>query len=233
MQFPFEFPPELHDLFVPLCADALIIGQLGQSLDGRIATPTGQSKYINGEAGLLHLHRLRAMVDAVVVGINTALMDEPHLNVRFCEGRNPARVIIDPRGRLSPDAFVLRDDSMRCVVITTAASRIQFAPHVERVEVVAINDRIDPHSIINSLRCLGLNKVLIEGGPATLAKFINAGALDRLHIITAPIILGSGKTGLNLLPIINLDEALRPKTKAYNVGDEVIFDCAFNSINLV
>src|SRR6201991_2834844 len=77
-----------------------VVGQLGQSLDGRIATETGHSHYINGPAGLAHLHRLRALVDAVVVGIGTALADNPQLTVRRVSGPHPARVVIDTRGRL-------------------------------------------------------------------------------------------------------------------------------------
>src|SRR5258706_10172199 len=78
-----------------------VVAQLGQSLDGRIALPTGESKYINGPAALDHLHRLRAEVDAVIVGIGTVIADDPELTVRRVEGRNPARVIIDPNARLA------------------------------------------------------------------------------------------------------------------------------------
>ena len=85
----------------------VVVGQCGQSIDARIATPTGHSHYINGEAGLVHLHRLRALVDAVVVGVGTAIKDDPLLTVRRVEGPSPARVIVDPSGRLPPGARVL------------------------------------------------------------------------------------------------------------------------------
>src|SRR6188474_1218348 len=96
----------------------VVVGQIGQSIDGRIATVTGHSKYINGPAGLAHLHRLRALVDAVLIGIGTAVADDPLLTVRRCAGPSPARIILDPRGRLSPDAKVLSDDGIRRLVIT-------------------------------------------------------------------------------------------------------------------
>ena len=90
----------LQALFEPLRVgnvDAMIVvGQLGQTMDGRIATVTGQSKYINGRPGLTHLHQLRALLDAVVVGVGTAIADDPQLNVRLVGGKNPARVVIDP-----------------------------------------------------------------------------------------------------------------------------------------
>ena len=88
----------------------VVVGQIGQSIDGRIATVTGHSKYINGPAGLAHLHRLRALVDAVLIGIGTAVADDPLLTVRRCAGPSPARIVLDPRGRLPPDAKVLTAD---------------------------------------------------------------------------------------------------------------------------
>ena len=100
-------PEPWEELFGPLrrgaVDDLVVVGQIGQSLDGRIATVSGHSHYINGTDGLDHLHRLRAMLDAVVVGIGTAIQDNPQLTVRRVSGPNPARVVIDPRGRLSPE----------------------------------------------------------------------------------------------------------------------------------
>jgi riboflavin biosynthesis pyrimidine reductase len=85
--------------------DALVVvGQFGQSIDARIATVTGHSRYINGPAGLAHLHRLRALVDAVLIGVSTAIADDPQLTVRRVAGPSPARVILDPKGRLPPGA---------------------------------------------------------------------------------------------------------------------------------
>src|ERR1700754_3479338 len=99
-------PAPWEALFGPLRAgradSLMVVGQLGQSLDGRIATETGHSHYVNGPSGLAHLHRLRALVDAVVVGVGTALADDPQLTVRRVSGPQPARVVIDPNGRL-PD----------------------------------------------------------------------------------------------------------------------------------
>ena len=87
--------------------DLVIVGQVGQSLDGRVATATGHSKYINCPAGIEHLHRLRALVDIVVVGVGTALADDPQLTVRQVAGPQPARAVIDPRGRLGAQRKVV------------------------------------------------------------------------------------------------------------------------------
>src|SRR6516165_9302021 len=99
-------PQAWADIFGPLrkgaVDDLVLVGQCGQSIDARIATPSGDSHYINGEVGLEHLHRLRALMDAVVIGVGTAVADDPQLTVRRVRGPNPARVIIDPKGRLPP-----------------------------------------------------------------------------------------------------------------------------------
>src|SRR3954464_231539 len=114
-------PAPWEDWFGPLrqgtVDDLVVVGQIGQSIDGRIATVTGHSKYINGPAGLDHLHRLRALVDAVLVGIGTAVADNPQLTVRRIAGPSPARIVLDPRGRLSPDCQVLAEDGVRRLVI--------------------------------------------------------------------------------------------------------------------
>src|SRR6476620_532646 len=110
----FPLPSPWEELFGPLRhgrVDELVaVGQIGQSFDGRVATEPGHSHYINGPAGLAHLHRLRALVDAVVVGIGTALADDPQLTVRRGTGPHPARVVIDPAGRLPAGARLLAAD---------------------------------------------------------------------------------------------------------------------------
>src|SRR5262249_44982571 len=110
-------------LHAPLAAgrrDGFALGQIGQSVDGRIATASGHSHYINGPAALDHLHRLRALADAVLVGIGTVLADDPQLTVRRVAGRSPARVVIDPNGRLPPTARLLAEDGVRVIVLQAA-----------------------------------------------------------------------------------------------------------------
>src|SRR5436190_3423572 len=145
-------PQPWEERFGPLRQGAVdhlvVVGQIGQSIDGRIATVTGHSKYINGPAGLAHLHRLRALVDAVLVGIGTAVADDPQLTVRRCEGPSPARIVLDPRGRLRPDARVLTDDDVRRIVITAEGVRPNLGAGVEIVEVPAANGEIAPAAIL-------------------------------------------------------------------------------------
>ncbi len=206
--------------------DLLVVGQIGQSLDGRAATSTGHSHYINGADGLDHLHRLRALMDAVVVGVGTALADNPLLTVRRVAGPSPARVVIDPNGRLPDDARALRDDGIRRLVITAeSAGARQLRGGIEQVALPAMLGRLDPCDILTSLAARGLRRILIEGGPATVARFLEARCLDRLHVVVAPIILGGGRASLDLAPITRCEEALRPHTITHVLGDEVLFDC--------
>ncbi len=202
----------------------MVVGQLGQSLDGRIATPTGHSHYINGPAGLNHLHRLRALVDAVVVGVGTALADDPQLTVRRVAGPHPARVVIDPGGRLPAGARMFAPDGVRRLVLT-AGSRPPLPDGIEVLEVPRTGGQLAPAAILVALAAQGFRRVLIEGGANTVSRFLSAGCLDRLHIVVAPIVLGSGPSGLALPPIERADQALRVPISVHRLGDEVLFDC--------
>ena len=206
-----------------------VVAQLGQSLDGRIATLTGESRWINQSAALDHLHRLRASVDAVVVGIGTALADDPQLNVRRVTGRNPARVVIDPLGQLPTTARCLADDGARRLIVR-ASSGPALPPGVEAVPIETDGATLPPQAIVQALFERGLRRMLIEGGARTVSQFIDAGVIDRLHILLAPVIIGSGRTGLELAPIARLSEARRPRTRVHLLADgDVLFDCDLRS----
>ncbi len=222
-------PSPWEELFGPLrtgkADDLVAIGQIGQSLDGRIATPSGHSHYINGPAGLAHLHRLRALVDAVLVGVGTAIADDPQLTVRRVAGPNPARVVVDPGGRLPNTAKLLTADGVRRLIVTATGTSPPVPAGVELVTIPKTDGQIAPAAILSALAERGLRRVLIEGGADTVSRFLAARCLDRLHVVVAPIILGSGRPGLNLSPIERADQALRAPTRTHQLDDEVLFDC--------
>ena len=205
-----------------------VIAQLGQSLDGRIATPTGASRWINRDCALDHVHRLRANVDAVIVGVRTVVADDPWLTVRRVPGRQPARVVIDPNGRMSPTANVLAADGIRRFVVCGVDARC--AKGAEPLVVGRVGALLAPDLIVAALFQRGYKKILIEGGATTVSSFIDANAVDRLHVLVAPVILGSGTTGLSLQAIRGLDEARRPLTTVHMLDDgDVLFDCDLRS----
>jgi riboflavin-specific deaminase-like protein len=222
-------PGPWEGLFGPLrhgrVDDLMVIAQIGQSLDGRIATESGHSHYINGPAGLAHLHRLRALVDAVVVGVGTALADNPQLTVRRVTGPQPARVVIDARGRLPTGAKLLARDGARRLVVTGAGVRPPLPDEIETIHLPKTDGQIAPAAILAALAECGFRRVLIEGGADTVSRFLAAKCLDRLHITVAPIILGSGRPGFTLPPIKRVDEALLMPMQVHQLDDEVLFDC--------
>ena len=219
----------LQALFEPLRTPTIdrmmVVGQLGQTMDGRIATVTGQSKYINGQPGLTHLHQLRALLDAVVVGVGTALADDPQLNVRLVRGQHPARVVIDPKGRLSADCRIWNDDGARRLWVVAQGLALDVPPGVDVLALPATDGRIEPMAILKSLSAQGLNRILIEGGAETVSRFLQAGCLDRLHMIVAPIIMGSGRPSFNLPIIEHMDQAVRLPVQTHLLDNEVLFDC--------
>lgn len=202
-----------------------VVAQLGQSLDGRIATLTGESKYINGAEALRHLHRVRAHVDAVLVGVGTVIADDPLLTVRLVSGSSPTRVILDPKGRVPHTARCLQDRTVETIVIQ-GPQAASAPPHCDAIRLPSESGYLEPSAILSALFARGLKRVLIEGGAHTVSGFIDAGVVDRLHVLVAPMILGSGKPGLELAPIKTLEHALRPATRVCLLPDgNVLFDC--------
>lgn len=204
------------------------VAQIGQSLDGRIATVTGDARDVSGPDGLAHLHRMRALVDGVVIGVRTALHDTPRLTVRLCPGQNPARIVIDPRGRLPGDAPVLQPDGTRRIVIQAVDK-----PRPDGVEVIRLPDRdglLAPEEIVDALHDAGLSTLMIEGGGITISRFLEARLLTRLHVAIAPLLIGGGPQGLTMpSPTEKLADAIRPQTRVFSLGTDVVFDCALNA----
>jgi riboflavin-specific deaminase-like protein len=215
------------ELYLPLQLRAdLVIAQWGQSLDGRIATESGHSHYVTGQADIRRLHRLRALVDAVVVGAGTVAADNPRLTVRAVAGENPARVVLDPDGRLEPHWNVFSDGAARTLVVRRAA-HTDAAPSISNdILTVPTNsrDEFEPATLVDALRSEGYRRVLVEGGGVTVSRFLRAGVVDRLHVSVAPILIGSGRPALMLEPIETLAQALRPRCRHFHLGEDILFD---------
>ena len=217
----------LLELYLPLQLQAyLVIGQLGQSLDGRIATVSGHSHYVTSREDIQRLHRLRALVDAVVVGAGTIAADDPRLTVREVEGDNPVRVILDPDDRLDPGCRVFADGAARTVVVRRAGPGAVGASLEGIVVLLPVSgpDGFELGAVLEALRAQGLRRVLVEGGGITVSRFLQAGLLDRLHVTVAPLLIGSGRAALTLPAIETLAQALRPRCRHFHLGEDVLFD---------
>lgn len=220
---------ELFDIYGPLCArpGPYVFAQLGQSLDGRIAAENGASCYINGPEGLTHLHRLRALADAIVVGAATATTDNPALTVRRVEGDQPARVVIDSRCRVPAGLNLFHDGAAETLLL-----HADDAPRAAPGQATALALPRGPEglaidTILATLHERGYRRILIEGGGLTVSRFLQAGRLDRLHIAVAPRLLGSGRPALTLAPIDCLDDALQPAWRRFELGEDMLFDLDF------
>lgn len=224
------------ELYLPMCGACaerpLTVGHLGQSLDGYIATGAGDSDYVTGEANLAHLHRMRALADAVVVGAETVATDDPQLTTRRVPGPNPLRVVIDPQCRLDGDYRVFTDAAAPTLVFCTAepgrgGARGNDAAtgDVERIAVGGRNGRLALDRLLGELRARGCVAVFVEGGGATVSGFLDAGLLDRLQVAVAPLLIGRGRPGIRLPARESLGDCLRPVCRAFAMGTDVLFDC--------
>ncbi|ROO32821.1 deaminase [Salinisphaera japonica YTM-1] len=220
-----EAAAALFDTLLPVARGGLsfVIAQLGQSLDGRIATASGHSYYVTGEASRVHLHRLRALVDAVIIGVGTLEADDPQLTVRHAPGVNPVRVVLDPNGRASAERRVFTDDGPPTWHVI--ADDVPALPGVATLRVAREADgRLDPAAVLAALAGRNVHRVLVEGGGQTISGFIAAGQIDRLHTVVAPMLIGSGRPGLSLPEIETLAEARRPACRDHPMGDDRLYD---------
>jgi riboflavin-specific deaminase-like protein len=225
---------QVFDLYLPLCAPApgrmTAIAHLGQSLDGRIATHTGNSHYVNGQANILHLHRLRALCDAVLVGAGTVRHDDPRLTVRHCPGRTGLRAVIDTNLGLDAGGNLFRDGAATTVVYCAEDSRLGRTKlgDADIVGLPRAGDWVEVGALYADLEARGVRALLIEGGGVTVSRFLAVRALTHLQVTIAPLIIGSGRPGIGLPLIDTLAEALRPPTRRFMMGEDVMFECRFD-----
>jgi diaminohydroxyphosphoribosylaminopyrimidine deaminase/5-amino-6-(5-phosphoribosylamino)uracil reductase len=175
----------------------LVIAKAGMSLDGKIATRTGDAKWITGEAARREGHRLRARVDAILVGTNTVVRDDPELTVRHgVRGQQPWRVVIDARGRVSRTAKVFRDEQRRrTLVLTTGLASAAWRRYLSRMSVEAIvlphkSGRVDLRAALKALGRRDITSVLVEGGGELLGSLFDARLVDRVALFYAPMVIG-------------------------------------------
>jgi len=223
---------ELLNLYLPICsatsARPLTVGHLGQSLDGFIATPSGDSHTVTGGDNIVHMHRLRALCDAVLVGAGTVAADDPLLTTRHVPGANPLRVVFDPRRRLTPTFRVFTDHTAPALYICARSRMSPGESHMGCAGMAAIDEGEPGDEVAQALRLLharGCARVLVEGGGVTVSRFLEANLLDRLQIAIAPVLIGDGRPAVRLLPQVRLRDCRRPSYRVFRMGGDVLFDC--------
>lgn len=189
--------------------------KLAASLDGRIATASGESRWITGEASRRHVHRLRAVHDAVLVGAETAIRDDPELTCRLRGGRDPLRVVVDGRLRLPTDAKLVRTAGTTPTLVFTARDaepRRVASLRQAGVDVVLLPQRrglLAWPRILDELGQRGVASVLVEGGSQVAAGLLTGGLVDRLNLFLAPkLIGGDGRAVIGPLGLRRLRQAL-------------------------
>lgn len=220
------------DLYLPVSAATarrpITIAHLGQSLDGFIATRSGDSSFVTGPENILHLHRLRALCDVIVVGAGTVGADNPRLTTRLVRGRNPVRVILDPACRLPAKLSVFSDGEAQ--TLRVCASGKSPPPHILGrsecpLEIPVVSTGLDLRALLTQLRARGYHRVLIEGGGVTVSSFLQAGLVDRLHLAIAPVLIGDGRPAVQLPPQLRLQDCLRLRHRIHRSGADILFDC--------
>jgi riboflavin-specific deaminase-like protein len=236
-----RLPPDhllspLLDLYLPVCggtsARPVTVGHLGQSLDGFIATHTGDSQFVTGRDNLVHLHRMRALCGSVVVGAGTVAADDPQLTTRYVPGPNPLRVIFDPTRRLAATYRVFTDDAAPTLYVCQRSRIGVGETHVGHAAIVGLDDEgpeRDVAQVLSLLRARGCARVFVEGGGVTVSAFLDANLLDRLQIAIAPVLIGDGRPAIRLPPHASLSDCRRPGYRVFRMGGDVLFDCELNA----
>jgi riboflavin-specific deaminase-like protein len=220
----------LLDLYLPVCnarpGRPFVVAHLGQSLDGCIATDSGDSRFVTGEANRRHLHRLRALCDGVVVGVETVATDDPLLTTRMVPGDSPVRVVLDPSVRIPLAAGVLTDRRAPTILAVDAARVAEAEGRAGAAEVVGAPRRgnsLDLRALLAALHKRGLQALFVEGGGVTVSQFLEAELVDALQIAIAPVIIGAGRPGLRRPAASSMHDCLRPAGQVFRMGEDVLW----------
>ena len=202
----------------------LVIAQIGQSIDGRIALNNGNSHYINNPKSIIYLHCLRSISDAIIVGSNTIKKDDPLLTTRKIKGTNPKRIIID--GSLSlNNKYKIFNDGNENIIFTKSNKNIRL----NNSTIIRLKEKDFTKNFITQIKKLKYKNILVEGGSKTISELINNKYIDILQFMIAPILIGSGINSLNLKEISNLNKAIRPKSNFNELENEIIVNLFLNS----
>lgn len=187
-----------------------VVLKLAQTLDGRIATKTGDAKWITGTAARSFGHKLRARYDAIAVGANTVRSDNPQLTVRHIRGQNPFRLILTTSADLPAERDVLTHNDDRKTIVATTSEVISSGAYsgVETWEIAAKKNEIDLPDLLKKAADRGIQSILFEGGARIATSLLKQGLVDKYYQFTAPLLLGEGTSGIGDLGITRIARAI-------------------------
>ena len=196
-----------------------VVLKAAMTLDGKIATATGQSKWITNETSRAYGYKLRDIYDGIMVGINTVIEDNPMLTARVDGGKNPIRIVVDSSLKIDINANVVQDKSAKTIVATTdKADKDKILKlQAQNVDVIVVdkdeNDKVDIEKLLNILGQQNICSILVEGGATLSGSFVAKKLVDKVYFFIAPKIVGGkeAKTPVAGTGILNLQEALSLK----------------------
>ena len=196
-----------------------VVLKAAMTLDGKIATATGQSKWITNETSRAYGYKLRDIYDGIMVGINTVIEDNPMLTARVDGGKNPIRIVVDSSLKIDINANVVQDKSAKTIIATTdKADKDKILKlQAQNVDVIVVdkdeNDKVDIEKLLNILGQQNICSILVEGGATLSGSFVAKKLVDKVYFFIAPKIIGGkeAKTPVAGTGILNLQEALALK----------------------
>ena len=205
-----------------------VILNAAMTIDGKIATKKGDSK-ISSKDNLVRVHKIRASVDAIMVGINTVLVDDPSLKVKYCEGKNPIRIVVDSKARTPIKSRIISDKDAITLIAVTKKAPIDRANKLKeagaKIIVCGEGEEVDLAILLKTLKDMGIKKVLVEGGGNVNWSIVSQGFFDELQVTIGPFIAG-GRDAITLVEgdgVEKMDESIRVKLhKVEQYGDEVV-----------
>ena len=205
--------------------------KIAQTLDGKIADRKGDSKWISSLLSRRYVHELRSKYDAVLIGLGTVLKDNPSLTVRLTEGRNPRRVILDTRLRLSTEHKLFSGNNDKKLVIVTSNKSKSKERKIKKIkskgaEVIFVREdkgKLNLKNILKELSKINISSVLVEGGKSIFSSFVKENLYDDLFVFISPKILGNGIPAVSDLGIKSISKSLKVKfVNAEMIGDDVL-----------
>ena len=206
-----------------------VILKLAMTMDGRIATRTGDSKYITGRDARRYVHQLRSEVDAVMVGINTVLKDNPKLTPRLVKGKDPMKVVVDSELKMPLKCNLMKHPSKLIIATTSKASKKKINKFYQKgVNVVVLKCKkslVDLKELMKELGKKELTSVMIEGGAELNSSAIKDKIANKLLVFTAPKLVGNGLSAMGNLGITKIDKAIRLKDiKMKKIGKDILVE---------
>lgn len=205
-----------------------VTAHCAQSLDGYMATRSGHSQWIGNRENLVHAHRLRALHDGILVGANTLRIDRPRLTVRHVTGENPLRTVLTSKEEPDAEMRELLEAAPMTLLIHAKGNGSAPAPFSSKVQTVALESTgegasLEPCAILEHLFNKGLRSLMIEGGGATISRFLEAQRIDELQIHIAPLILGGGIAALQVAPCEEIGSARQFPSRLYPMNGQALY----------